>query len=285
MVAQEILLSQNEKKNLLTQIKKIGQALDKNEAILPGFDSSKYSESFQEIVLELNKLVAQVQDLHRPEPLDSETDLSIQLKNAAVSSVSTNIMIANPKFEIVYMNPAIVQMFKDAEHEIREVFKNFDPEKLMGMNIDVFHKNPAHQRKVLANLKGIFRSRISIGMRSFDLVAAKSENHEGETIGYVVEWTDITHRLVTESEKETLLTESLRIKSALDCVSNNLMIANPDFEIVYMNPAITQMFKNAQHEIREVFKDFNPEKLIGMNIDVFHKNPAHQRKVLESLKG
>ncbi|PIQ25074.1 hypothetical protein COW64_16455, partial [bacterium (Candidatus Blackallbacteria) CG18_big_fil_WC_8_21_14_2_50_49_26] len=78
--------------------------------------------------------------------------------------------------------------------------------KLIGMNIDVFHKNPAHQRKVLESLKGIFRSRISIGSRTFDLAAAKAENQAGEVVGYVVEWADVSVQLAAENKINQLVT-------------------------------------------------------------------------------
>ena len=38
----------------------------------------------------------------------------------------------------------------NAEH-FKKLSSNFDPDKIIGSCIDVFHKNPAHQRRMLAD--------------------------------------------------------------------------------------------------------------------------------------
>lgn len=79
--------------------------------------------------------------------------------------------------------------------------------------------------------------------------------------------------------------EMLRIKVALDNVTSNVMVADNDGYIIYMNSAVTKMLKFAQDEIRKEFKDFDADSLVGENFDRFHKNPAHQRNMLQNLTG
>ncbi|RMF14177.1 MAG: PAS domain-containing protein [Gammaproteobacteria bacterium] len=123
----------------------------------------------------------------------------------ALETVTTNVMVADDQFNIVYMNPAIKRMFEVAEAEIREVFPDFRADDLIGKNIDLFHKNPAHQRQLLSHLNGVHKARIAIGSRHFDLTAAPVIGPDGERLGSVVEWADITQQLKVEQEIQSLV--------------------------------------------------------------------------------
>ncbi|WP_415900698.1 methyl-accepting chemotaxis protein [Neptuniibacter sp. QD48_11] len=75
-----------------------------------------------------------------------------------------------------------------------------------------------------------------------------------------------------------------RIKVALDNVSSNVMLADNDGNIIYCNDAVLGMMRNAEADIREQLPDFDAETILGSNFDIFHKNPEHQRRMLEGLK-
>ncbi len=74
-----------------------------------------------------------------------------------------------------------------------------------------------------------------------------------------------------------------RIQQALDNVESCVMVANNNYEIIYMNKTVLQMFKDAESDIQEQLPDFKADQLLGSNIDAFHKNPAHQREMLDKL--
>ena len=72
--------------------------------------------------------------------------------------------------------------------------------KIVGSNIDIFHKNPDHQQKMLSALNGTYDTSIKIGVRTFNLVANPVLGLNGERLGTVVEWKDITAELAIEDE-------------------------------------------------------------------------------------
>jgi methyl-accepting chemotaxis protein len=111
---------------------------------------------------------------------------------AALEMVGTSVMIADNERNIVYANPAMVRMLKNAEAELREVFPDFDAARLIGANLDRFHRQPAHQQRLLANLTETHKASIAIGARSFDLRVAPVFGGEGQRLGSVVEWSDRT---------------------------------------------------------------------------------------------
>ena len=63
------------------------------------------------------------------------------------------------------------------------------------------------------------------------------------------------------------------------------MIADADHNIIYVNRTAMEMFRVAEADLRRDLPGFSVDTLIGTNIDTFHKNPAHQRGLLDALTG
>src|SRR5450830_13808 len=201
----------------------------------------------------------------------------------ALDNVATNVMIADNDRNIIYCNKSIVEMLSTAESDIKKALPTFSVAHLMGSNIDQFHKNPAHQKQLLSTFTSNHHAQINVGTRIFTLSANPVINETGERLGSVVEWADITAQLAAQRATEQLAAENLRIKIALDNCATNVMIADPDRNIIYMNKSIVDMMSNAEADIRKVMPNFNVSKLMGSTIDQFHKNPAHQKAMLASF--
>ena len=86
-----------------------------------------------------------------------------------------------------------------------------------------------------------------------------------------------------EAERKTAQ-ETLRIKVALDVTSNSVMVADPDGKIIYCNHSVLEMMRNAEADLRKQLPNFRADAILGSNFDIYHRNPAHQRNVLGSLK-
>ncbi|MGZ5077074.1 MAG: methyl-accepting chemotaxis protein [Methylobacter sp.] len=85
------------------------------------------------------------------------------------------------------------------------------------------------------------------------------------------------------AESRQVTTEALRINRALDNVHSGVMVADSHFNIIYMNKAVQRLFSKAEADIRQQLPDFTVDQLISASIDNFHRNPAHQRNMLEQL--
>lgn len=114
---------------------------------------------------------------------------------AALDLIRTNVMLADAKLNITYMNPSLLAFMREAEKELKREMPQFAVDKLIGSNIDIFHKNPQHQRTMLAQLDKPHFATITIGQRQFDLQVAPLKSGQ-RTTGFVVEWADAHERLL-----------------------------------------------------------------------------------------
>ena len=116
-------------------------------------------------------------------------------KSLATDSITANVMVADADLKILYLNRAVTELLREAEADICKDLPKFSVATLVGSNIDVFHKNPQHQRRMLASLDAIHRATINVGGRSFDLAVTPMKDKAGRRVGFVVEWADATIRL------------------------------------------------------------------------------------------
>ncbi len=201
----------------------------------------------------------------------------------ALQICDTSVMIADPDMNIIYMNDAVQEMMSDAETDLKKQLPDFDADKILGSNADIFHKNPSHQRNMIAQLKDVYSTRIEVGELTFSLIATPIIDENNERIGTVIEWENLTEELAKEKRQRQTAAENRRVRQALDNVSTNTMIADADGQIVYLNDAVVDMMKNAEADIRKDLTNFDASSLLGRNFDEFHKNPAHQRNLLSRL--
>jgi len=113
----------------------------------------------------------------------------------AAKVIDANVMVADENLNIVYMNESVTRLLKEAEADLKKELPNFSVDRLIGTNIDVFHKNPSHQRRMLEALNSKHRATITVGKWTFDLVATPLKRAGGKRAGTVVEWADASIRL------------------------------------------------------------------------------------------
>jgi methyl-accepting chemotaxis protein len=124
---------------------------------------------------------------------------------SALDVTSCNVMIADTNRTIIYMNKSVEKMLRNVEIELRKALPHFAVDKIVGSNIDIFHKNPAHQSHLLSNLRDTYIGNIQVAGLSFRLIANPIFDEKGERLGSVVEWLDRTAEVKAESEIATLV--------------------------------------------------------------------------------
>lgn len=107
-----------------------------------------------------------------------------------------NVMFAGRDFKIVYANAASFKTLKEIEHLLP-----VKSEQLIGQSIDVFHKRPEHQRKLLGDPKNLpHRANIQIAAETLDLLVSPIYDENKQFVGSMVTWEVITKRLKMEQD-------------------------------------------------------------------------------------
>lgn len=202
---------------------------------------------------------------------------------AATDGVKTNIMMIDVNHTVVYMNKTMQDMIKAKESDLRTDLPALDFDNPVGGSIDNFHKEPSTPRTIVRDAATTRENHITVGGIEFDLVISQIKGTDGTVTGTVLEWEDVTAKMARAQAAQIKAHENQRIKIALDNATTNVMVADKDFNIVYMNDILIKMMREAESELKKALPNFNANKLIGANIDIFHKNPAHQRSMLQHI--
>jgi len=157
----------------------------------------------------LNEIVESVRGELRQAATAAAENLRIRL---ALDNVPSAVMIATNDGVIRYANHAVLKLLKFIEADLRTVLPNFsaEPDKILGANFDIFHKNPAHQRNVVAGLKGPHTAQWKFGGRTVRLTASPINDTQGTRAGAVLEWIDRTAEVAAEEEVTTVVQAASR---------------------------------------------------------------------------
>jgi methyl-accepting chemotaxis protein len=149
--------------------------------------------------------------------------VSLASKQSIVDNAPTNIMLADCDLKITYVNPASMVFLRKIERHLP-----IRAESVLGSSIDVFHKNPAYQRKLLSDPKNLpVRANINIGPEIADLLVTAIYDQNKNYLGPMVTWELITEKVQAErsikegAERERQTAEDLRVKveSVLEVVN------------------------------------------------------------------
>ena len=84
------------------------------------------------------------------------------------------------------------------------------------------------------------------------------------------------------TETRRVAAENLRVRYALDSVSSNVMVVDPQGQIIYANDAVIGMLRKASSALRKALPGFDPERVRGGSFDSF--NLSQIRQSMESMR-
>ncbi len=203
------------------------------------------------------------------EPVITE---SLEGMRASLDSLRANVFIADTDLNLVYLNPMAAQTASGFADEIKKAF-GVSVADLLGGSIHRFHRDPARIEKILRTPGTLPRdAEFSFGKVTLRTHINAIQDGQRQLLGYIVNWTDIT----AERRQRT---EMARVTSMTENSPSNIMFADLDLKIQYMNPASKKTLKTL-----EQYLPVKVDDMIGQTIDVFHKNPSHQRRLLGDPK-
>jgi methyl-accepting chemotaxis protein len=194
----------------------------------------------------------------------AETGLAVQLYRNMLDNAPTNVMFADRDLVIRYMNPASLRTLRTLEEHLP-----VKADAVVGSSLDIFHKNPSYQRGILGDEGNLpRRANIQVGPEILDLLVSPITDADGSYVGAMATWEVIT-------EKVRLEQDMARVSSMMENSPTNMMFADRDFVIRYMNPASLRTLTTLEEHL-----PVKADAVVGSSLDIFHKNPSYQRGIL-----
>jgi methyl-accepting chemotaxis protein len=172
-------------------------------------------------------------------------------------------MTCDPKtFNVTFANQNTVKTLNAVKDLLPD---GVTGDNIVGQCIDIFHKNPAHQREMLANMDNLpHEAIIRLGDDLLELFIDAWRDPSGEVHSLVLKWD-----IVTEREN---------MKRMVDSMPINIMLADAQsLEITYINDTSLATLKAVEDLL-----PCKADEVFGSCIDIFHKDPTHQRQILSN---
>jgi methyl-accepting chemotaxis protein len=160
----------------------------------------------------------------------AEAALAMTLRRA-IDNVATAIMCIDRDFVVTYANNTTMEMVKKNMEHFRKLWPNFNPDNMIGSCIDMFHKNPKHQRDMLADPSRLpHRTDIVVGPLRFALCVNASYDDKGNYNGNVLEWSDVTELRELNANAKGQLEAISKAQAVIEFgIDGKILTANQNF--------------------------------------------------------
>ena len=187
---------------------------------------------------------------------------------ALIEHLPAVVMVANADLELVFANQAAHAMLQRIDADLRQAF-GIGADEVVGSSIHRFHRAPEAVDQVLHGLES---SGHHAALRFGDVVITSTINRlddaGGALMGYAVNWRDV-------SELDRAQNDMARITNMVENSPTNLMMADTDLNITYINPSMRRSFERIREHL-----PVSPDAIVDTSLDVFHSSPQHQRAIL-----
>lgn len=187
---------------------------------------------------------------------------------ATMESLQANVFVANTDLHIVYINPCAEKTLNTIAGPLMDAF-GVNVREILNGHIHRFHKDPKRVESILRNPSALPHSAdFTFGGVTLRTRINAALDKQKRIIGYTVCWDDVTKELVQQNEFR-------RVMNMVEQMPTNVFLCDRDLNIIYVNPAAQRTMEKLQQHI-----SVRADQLVGTNIDVFHKHPEHQRRIL-----
>ena len=124
---------------------------------------------------------------------------------AALDNVSMPLRIADDAGNLVYVNHALRDILRRDRAAFSRQIAGFDPEKIINSSVGMFYADPQAALNRLANLRGTVHSELALGGRLYRLITTAVITDDGQRLGTVGQWDDITEQTSAENEVNTIV--------------------------------------------------------------------------------
>lgn len=158
-----------------------------------------------------------------------------------VKNVTVRVIVADRDLNIVYLNPASLETLRQLQHLLP-----CQVDALVGQSIDIFHKAPERQRRLLSNPKNLpHHAEIPLGPEILELNVSAIYDAEGNYFGPMLNWELITEKKKLEAQQADFAAQMQAIGR-----TNLIIQFNPDGTVLSANENFLKAMGYSLEEIR-----------------------------------
>ena len=132
--------------------------------------------------------------LHRVDSPEKDRAALSRFKGM-VECAPINVIFADKDFVIRYLNAHSIRTLETIEHLLP-----VKASQVVGQSIDIFHKHPDHQRRILADPKNLpHKAVITLGPEKLELLVNALRDENGTYLGPMVTWSVVTEKIALEA--------------------------------------------------------------------------------------
>jgi len=139
-------------------------------------------------------------------------------KGAAFMGSSSAIMLTDDSYVASYLNPRMIALLKQYAEELGRIFPGLDPENMEGRSVSALCDMQSGTGATARVLR-LGNARVSVRTSTVRM-------EDGSSVGYVIEWEDITRNWLNEVMIHTIETNQIKVDFDLN---GNLLFANTNF--------------------------------------------------------
>jgi len=178
---------------------------------------------------ELGAIGKALEDLRGILARGQAVELESTYKSAAFMGSSAAMLLTDRDMVVTYMNPAMTALLRQNREVLRKQRLDFDPDMLIGDKIDRFAGQGAGaELRQLMQATGAATSRaiVSYGDIRISRNVSIIRDADGNGVGYVMEWSDVTESVLNAALVEAINSNQLMAEFAVD---GRLLTANAPF--------------------------------------------------------
>ena len=151
---------------------------------------------------------------------------STKIFEQMIENSSLNFIRADSEMVIRYMNPASLATLQKVAHLLP-----CKVDDVIGSSIDIFHKNPAHQRRLMADPRNLpHRADIRLGPETLNLIVSAIYDGAKNYIGAMVAWEIVTERVREAANNSGQLAAIGKSQAAIEFQTDGtILTANDNF--------------------------------------------------------
>ncbi|MEZ5541419.1 MAG: methyl-accepting chemotaxis protein [Pseudomonadota bacterium] len=164
----------------------------------------------------------------------------------ALDTAGANVMIADQDYNIIYINDSLTKLLRHYEADIRTVLPEFSVDSIQGSSMDIFHKDPAHQRALLDGMTATVEAEVEIGDCHMQISANPIVDGSGRRVGTVAEWRDRYQEVVVGNEMQGIVQAAQR-----GDLSQRIDVAGKDGFILGLSEGINNLLQVSEQVIND----------------------------------